>query len=170
MEKYCDSSKLGCARSYSRGRLGRCCTILMTAIVIAACEPHGPTPGQWLRGTVVDPLPQEWAFTDDYQEVFVEVSTPYFIPHSVTIWCVHVDGNLFIAARDPDTKNWPGWINDNRDIRVKIGDKLYDVAAADLSDEATLVSVRLAYEEKYNLPKPADGDVSNVRYWAIDPR
>ncbi len=149
------------------GRFARYFAILMTAIVVVACEPSGRTPGQWLRGNVVEPLPQDWAFTDDYQEVFVEVATPYFVPHSVTIWCAQVDGKLFIGARDPESKNWPGWLDKNPDIRLKIGDKLYDVAAADFSDEETLAAVRSAYAEKYNLLQPADGKVPNVQYWAI---
>jgi hypothetical protein len=154
-------------RSKRVRRFAARCALLVAAIVVAACEPNGPTPGQWLRGNVVESLPQDWAFTDGYQEVFVEVATPYFIPHSVTIWCAQVDGKLFIAARDPESKNWPGWVDSNRDVRLKIADKLYDVAAADLSDEETLAAVRSAYAEKYDLPQPADGEGSNVRYWAI---
>ena len=145
----------------------RCFAILITTIVVAACEPNGPTPGQWLHGDVVEPLPQDWAFTDDFQEVYVEVSTPYFVPHSVTIWCAHVDGNLYIAARDPESKNWPGWLDKNHDIRLKIGDKLYDVAAADFSDKETLTAVKFAYVEKYDLPPPADNKSPKVQYWVI---
>ena len=167
MTQHCDRNSFWWTGSNSVRRLARCFAILMTAIVVAACEPNGPKPGQWLRGNVVEPLPQNWAFTDDYQEVYVEVSTPYFIPHSATIWCAHVDGKLFIGARDPDSKNWPGWMNKNRDIRLKIGDKLYDVTAADFSDDQTLAAVRLAYIEKYNLPPPAEGEVPNVQYWEI---
>ena len=167
MTRHCDRNNSWWTGSKRIDRLASCFVILTMAIFLAACEPNGPTSGQWLRGDVVEPLPQEWAFTDDYQEVFVEVTPPYFIPHSVTIWCAHVDGKLFIGARDPDSKNWPGWMDKNRDIRLKIGDKLYDVTAADFSDEKLLEAVRLAYTEKYNLPPLAEGEVSNVRYWII---
>ena len=170
MTQHCD--RYGSWRSDSNGvrRFVRYFAILITTMILAACEPSGPTPGQWLRGNVVAPLPQDWAFTDDYQEVYVEVSTPYFVPHSVTIWCAQVDGKLFIGARDPESKNWPGWLDDNRDLRLKIGDKLYDAAAADFSDEGTRAAVRTAYTEKYNLPAPAAGEAPDMQYWAIVPR
>lgn len=121
----------------------------------------------WLRGDVVDPPPQDWSFTDAHSEIFVEVSTPYFLPHSVTIWCAQVHGQLFIGARDPDTKNWPDWLDNDRNIRLKIDTHVYPVSAADVSDDDTLLAVRTAYAEKYALDPAVK---RNVRYWAIVPR
>ena len=97
----------------------------------------------------------------------MEVQTPYFIPHSVTIWCAQVDGKLFIGARDPESKNWPGWIDKNSDIRLQIDNDIYSVSASALSNEATLGTLGAAYAEKYSLPPPTDGAPSNMRYWAI---
>lgn len=134
---------------------------------LSGCEPSDRTPGLWLRGELIDPPPQDWSFTDAHKEIFVEVVTPYFLPHSVTIWCAHVDGQLFIGARDPETKNWPGWLDEDRDIRLKIGPRVYPVSAADVTDDDTLQSIRGAYTEKYALDPAV---VRNVRYWAIVPR
>jgi hypothetical protein len=136
-------------------------------LLLSGCEPSDRTPGLWLRGEVVDPPPQDWSFTDAHKEIFVEVSTPYFLPHSVTIWCAHVHGQLFIGARDPETKNWPGWLDKNRDIRLKIGPHVYPISAADLSDDDTLQAIGTAYAEKYDLDPAVKRD---VRYWAIVPR
>ncbi len=150
--------------------MARCATILsiaMAIIVVSACSPRDRTPGQWLRGNVVDTVPQDWTFTDDFKEIYVEVKTPYFIPHSVTIWCAQFDGKLFIGARDPETKNWPGWMNENRDIRLKIGADIYSVAALDLTDEETLADVRSAYTTKYDLPTSTDGKPRKMRYWSV---
>ena len=156
-----DSALISCSR---------CLAIVLTAVLVTSCEPSDRTPGQWLRGTVVEQLPQDWAFTDEYGEIFVQVETPYFVPHAVTIWCAQVNGNLFIGAREPETKNWVGWMEKNRSVRLKIGDKLYDVAAADFSDDATLAEVRSAYAEKYNLTRAVGGKNGNFRYWSIGPR
>ena len=136
-------------------------------VVISACSPNDRTPGQWLRGNVVDTVPQDWTFTDKFKEIYLEVKTPYFIPHSVTSWCGQVDGELFIGARDPETKNWPGWMDKNRDVRLKIGDEIYSVAALDLSDEETLAKVRAAYATKYDLPTATDVKPRRVRYWSV---
>lgn len=135
--------------------------------LLSGCEPSDRMPGLWLRGDVVDPPPQDWSFTESHREIFVEVSTPYFLPHSVTIWCAELHGQLFIGARDPDTKNWPGWLARDRDVRLKIGPRVYPVSAVDVTDEDTLTAIRSAYAEKYDL----DPDVKrDVRYWAIVPR
>lgn len=151
-------------RSVAYGALAGC-----LVVALGACQPSGRTPGQWLRGEVTA-VPEDWAFTDDHQEISIEVSTPYFVPHSVTIWCAHVDGRLYVAAREPESKNWVGWMESNRDVRLKIGDMVYAVATADLTDETTLNQVRFAYAEKYDLPQPEAGKAQNVRYWAIVPR
>lgn len=136
-------------------------------LLLTGCEPGERTPGLWLRGEVVDPPPQDWSFTDAHKEIFVEVSTPYFLSHAVTIWCAQVHGQLFIGARDPETKNWPGWLDQDRSIRLKIGTHVYPVSAADVTDEETLQTIRTAYAEKYDL----DPSVKRaVRYWAIVPR
>ena len=108
-----------------------------------------------------------WTFTDEFKEIYAEVQTPYFIPHSVTIWCAQAEGKLFIGARDPETKNWPGWVDKNHDIRLKIGDNIYSLAASALSDKATLTRVQAAYTQKYDLSAPTDGTPSNMRYWAV---
>jgi hypothetical protein len=141
--------------------------IVAAVVVVSACSPSDRTPGQWLRGNVVDTVPQDWTFTDEFKEIYVEVKTPYFIPHSVTIWCGQVDGKLFIGVRDPETKNWPGWMDKNRDVRLKIGDDIYSVAASDLSDEETLAKVRSAYAKKYDLPTATNDKPRKVRYWSI---
>ena len=139
----------------------------LISLWLVGCSPSDATPGQWLRGDAADTLPQDWAFTDEFKEIFVEVQTPYFIPHSVTIWCAQVDGKLFIGARDPESKNWPGWIDKNSDIRLQIDNDIYSVSASALSDEATPGTLGAAYAEKYSLPPPTDGAPSNMRYWAI---
>jgi len=154
-------------RSSAWRSFGRAAVILLIAVSVSGCEPSDRRPGLWLRGEVVSPLPDDWSFTDAYKEIFVQVHTPYWLPHSVTIWCGQVDGNLYIGARDPDSKKWPGWLEENHNIRLKIGDKLYDVVAMDITSENTLNAVRAAYAAKYDLPRTAAGSVSNTKYWAI---
>ncbi len=141
--------------------------VLLVAIWIGGCSPSDATPGQWLRGNAVDRTPDDWSFTDEFKEIYIEVKTPYFIPHSVTIWCAQVKGKLFIGARDPESKNWPGWVDKNGEVRLKIGENIYAVAASPLSDEAAVAPVRAAYSAKYDLPPPTDDAPSTMRYWAI---
>jgi len=61
-------------------------------------------------------------------------------------------------------------MEENRNIRLKIGDKLYHVTASDTSDDATLAAVHSAYAEKYDLELPFTGKYANFRFWAIAAR
>ncbi len=143
--------------------------IIALAVGLTACEPSDRTPGLWLSGEQTA-FPDDWSFTQDHQEIFVEVSTPYLISHSVTIWCASLEGTLFIGARDPDTKNWPGWVDRNPNVRLKVGDQIFDVAAEPLSDEATIAALRTVYADKYDLPSTFLEGTSTSRYWRIVPR
>ncbi len=144
--------------------------VVLAAVLAAGCEPSDRTPGFWLRGDVAETFPQEWSFTDGHREIFVQVGTPYFVPHSVTIFCAQIDGKLFIAAREPETKKWVAWVENKRRVRLKIGDKLYDVATAEVFDEETLAAIRSAYAEKYDMTIPAGGEGPDFRFWSIVPR
>jgi hypothetical protein len=119
----------------------------------------------WLSGEEVSALPDDWTFTDDHREIAVEVSTPYLISHSVTIWCAQVGGTLYIAAAAPDTKNWPGWVEDDPAVRLKIGDAVYGVRLDQLADDAEIAAVQTAYQHKYELETIGGG--APVRYWRV---
>ena len=155
-------------------RAGTACTrtmLVMTMVTfLAACQPSDRRPGLWLNGDVADDVPTDWSFTDAHPEIYVEVSTPYWLPHSVTIWCGQVGGRLYIGARDADTKNWPGWLERDRDIRLKIGDTVYPVTAEDVTADDELEAVRAAYETKYGLPPGAGGAKRSVTYWRVAAR
>lgn len=169
MNRQIDNKPL--SRSNRRGAaLFSCAAIVLAAVCLAACEPSDRTPGFWLRGDIVEPAPRDWTFTDDHGEIHVQVNTPYLIAHSVTIWCAQVDGKLFIAARNPETKKWVTWLNKDRNIRLKIGGKVYDVAAAPVSDDETLAAVQGAYADKYDLAVPFSGENANFLFWSIVPK
>ena len=144
--------------------------VLLTLVVLAACEPSDSRPGLWLSGDDALGLPSDWRFTDQHREVFLEVQTPYFVPHSVTIWCAQVEGRLYIAARNPKTKNWPGWVEKKPEVRLKIGAMVYAAKAVKVTEETVLAPLRSAYANKYQLEPPADDKGPTMRYWAIQAR
>lgn len=138
---------------------------LLSIVLLLACEPQDDRPGLWLSGSEVATLPEDWAFTDDYREIEVEVATPYLIRHSVTIWCAQVDGRLYVAAASPESKNWPGWVEDDPDVRLKIGAQIYPVRLDRISEAAEIASVAQAYQHKYELQTIGGG--APVRYWRV---
>ena len=140
------------------------------AVALAGCiAPQDSRPGMWLTGTPAPP-PSDWSFTDDHREIALEVRAPYFLPHSVTIWCAALDQHFYVAARAPETKNWPGWVERRPDVRLLIGDEIYEARLALIEDSAQVARVRAAYTAKYALPDPPPEGAPPVRYWLVEPR
>jgi len=143
--------------------------VLVTSVLMSGCEPDGQSPGLWLSGTV-KPFAEDWRFTDSQSEISIEMSSPYLLPHSVTIWCAQLDGNLYIAAGQAATKNWPGWVDNAPDVVLKIGEDLYEARLKSLTDEAEIVTLQAAYAEKYNLGEASTVASTTSRYWSVHAR
>lgn len=143
--------------------------VIVTSVLMSGCEPDGQSPGLWLSGTV-KPFAEDWRFTDDQSEISIEMSSPYLVPHSVTIWCAQLDGNLYIAAGQAATKNWPGWVDDAPDVVLKIGEDLYEARLTSLTDDAEIVRLQAAYAEKYNLDEASTVASTTSRYWSVRAR
>ena len=143
-------------------------TATLTALLLSAgCQPQDQTPGLWLRGDE-RAYPADWAFTNAHREIALEVGTPYLVPHSITIWCAEVDGELYVAAARPDEKNWPGWVDDDPDVRIKVGDELFEARLEPLADAQRILEVRNVQARKYDLAAPSGPTTS--RYWRVTER
>jgi hypothetical protein len=141
---------------------------MLIAVSLTGCfGPEERRPGMRLPGGIA-PTPSDWSFTDDHPLIAIEVRTPYLLPHSVTIVCGSLDGNLYVGARDPETKRWPGWVDDDPEVRLGIGDRVYEGRLEPITDEALIARVRQAMATKYDRP-PASGEVA-IRYWQVVPR
>ena len=144
--------------------------VVVTAALLAGCNPSDRLPGTWLTGEPA-PYPNDWSFTDSIKQIAIQVHTPYLIPHSVTIWCASLDGQLYVGASAPNRKRWPHWVDDNPDVRLGIAGKLYDVRLVAVDDEATRTRLMAAYAEKYALPAGAQNSGKpRSRYWHVEPR
>jgi hypothetical protein len=152
-------------------RKTRLATAIAIATALAGCfGPEERRPGLHLRGEVAETLPSDWAFTNDHKEIAIEVRTPYLLSHSVTIWCAEVEGKLYVGARDPETKRWPGWADRDPHVRLRIGSRIFEVQLAPLEDEERVAQVRRAYAAKYDLPRAPAGEGPPIRYWLVAPR
>jgi len=153
-------------------RRGGLAALVLLAVAIAAAfylQPSDRRPGFALLGEHAEALPADWSFTDAHPEIAVQVATPYLVPHSVTIWCASLDGELYLGARDPESKRWPGWVDANPEVRLGIDGTLYDVRLEPVTEEARLGPLRLAYAAKYQLPPPGP-DSPPIRYWVVRPQ
>ena len=125
-------------------------TLLLLSVLLSACEPSDSRPGLWLSGDV-EAFPSDWSFADDFKLISVQVATPYGLPHSITIWCVQVNGSLYIAARAPESKRWPGWVENDPVIKLKFGDRLFEGRLRRIDDADEISPVSAAYAVKYQL-------------------
>ncbi len=145
------------------------CIATAALLFLVACNPVDRRPGFWLTGDDA-PYPSDWSFTDAHKEIVIEVATPYLIPHSVTIWCGSMNGELYVGARDPDSKNWPGWVDDEPNVRLGIDGNVYEVSLVPLDDPEQLKVLAPYYARKYQLPSQAPAGAPATRYWRVTTR
>lgn len=144
---------------------------LFLALAAGACfNPSERRPGMRLSGELAAELPGDWSFSDAEREIAIEVATPYWLPHSVTIWCAADAGTLYVGARNPDEKRWPGWVEQDPDTRLLIGETIYEVRLARVEDPQEIARIRRAYGAKYELPETPPGEGPPMRYWRVEPR
>ncbi len=144
--------------------------VVLTAVALVACiDPADRRPGLWLSGEVA-PAVDDWSFVNDHREIFVEVSTPYGVRHSVTVVCASLDGVLYMGARDPSTKRWVGYVARNPDVRLEIGDRLYLARMTLLEDPADVALARRAYARKYDRPETPPADAPPIQYYRVSAR
>ena len=124
--------------------------LALISLLLSGCEPSDSRPGFWLSGEA-EAFPSDWKFADGFKQIALQVATPYGLPHSITIWCVQVDGTLYIAARAPQSKRWPSWVEDDPAVLLKFGDRLFEGRLQKLKDTGGIKAVSNAYTIKYQL-------------------
>ncbi len=133
----------------------RISAIGLLLLFAAGCEPKERRPGLWLSGEVVQ-APDDWSFVADYPEIFVETHPWYGIPFSVTTVIGTRNGKLYVPSiydgekAFPGNKYWNSVIADNPDVRLKIGDRLYEMRATWVRDLAEYREGALALADKYD--------------------
>lgn len=149
-------------------RFGAAACVLVA--LLGCFGPEDRRPGMRLPGDRLAATPSDWGFTNDHKEIAIEVQTPYLLPHSVTIWCAEVDGALYVGARNPESKHWPGWVDRNPEVRLGIGSDVFEVRLVPLDDPARIDRVRRAYAAKYALPEAPAEAGPPIRYWRVEAR
>ena len=140
-----------------------CLVLLLIVLSITGFEPRERTPGLWLKGNLVTTPVTDWSFTDQVSQVEVQTRSRFLIPHSVTTYCVSLNGQLYLDSFYPPGVEYPhgrSW-NENvaRDphVRVKIGNNLYDVTLVHDTDPADKAAVLQLVPKKYpqlKIPPP----------------
>ncbi|MCH7742178.1 MAG: hypothetical protein IIB71_05895 [Proteobacteria bacterium] len=135
--------------------------IILAILILAACEPQDRTPGTWLSGELVTTGVDDWSFTNEYSEVFVETHPWYGIPFSVTVVMATADGKIYVPsiytepADFPGSKYWNGVIARNPEVLLKIGDKRYPRRARLVTDPTEFEMAFEALARKYEFWRKA---------------
>jgi hypothetical protein len=140
--------------------------LLALSLLALACGPLGPLPGGALSGTPSQP-PQDWSRAAD--EDTVQLETRPSDPYSVNVWGVGLETGFYVASGKGEDANWAKHIQADPNVRLQIGDTIYELRAGRVTDEAELESFRKALEAKYDFEvSPEQRD----RAWIfrLDPR
>lgn len=154
--------------------------LAVAVLALSACEPKDRRPGLWLSGEVVTAPVTDWSFTNDHDEIFVETQTWYRVPHSVTTTVVTSGGTLYAPSlyydggEFPTERYWNRNIARDPNVRLKIGDKIYERRAALVTDPAERTRVLAAFAAKYDrwrdLLKDGDPVKPKIILLRMDPR
>ena len=119
---------------------------IVALLFFTACMPRGDTPGLRIGGTAAA-VPADFSFSSEHEEILL-AARGAVLPRVVTIWCVAQGERLYVWG-DPGS----GWTrrvaNRPEDVRVRIGDSVFELRAAEVTEPAELQWVVSAYAEKY---------------------
>jgi hypothetical protein len=139
----------------------------MASLTLAcSIEPSDERPGFGLAGEVHQQVVEDWSFTEDAKEIFIETVTSYWIPHSVTVWCVTVGNELYVAADHADKKSWVANVERDSNVRLKIKDRVYEQRLVPVADPTTIASIDSGFVRKYEYEEGADEEMT-VGYWQV---
>jgi hypothetical protein len=143
---------------------------MIVALLAAGCiDPQDRRPGLWLRGTETSEAISDWTFTDAHPEIAIEVRTPYGLRHSVTIVCAQRDGQLYVGARNPATKRWVSYVQNDPAVRLGMDGTIYPVRLEPLASSEEREAVVRAYAEKYQRPLLPPEERPEILYFRVVP-
>jgi hypothetical protein len=142
-------------------------TFTIALTVACSIDPSDERPGLGLSGEVHQQAVEDWSFTADVEEIFIETVTSYWIPHSVTAWCVVVGDELYVSADDADTKSWVANVARNPNVRLKIGGEVYEQKLVPVTDAATMSAIDRGFARKHEYEEEEADEDMTVGYWRV---
>ncbi len=122
-------------------------------------------PGGALKGTPAA-TPADWSSVADVKTIQVEFRPAD--PYSHNIWGVGLGPDLYIATSAKGTR-WTPFIAEDPNVRVRVGDELFDLMAVPVTDDAERTRVAEAYSLKYDI-KADDNWVTAGLIYRLDRR
>ena len=125
--------------------------VVASAACLLSCTPRDERPGTRLSGVAAGKDVDDWTFTDDVDEIFIQTRTWYGIPHATTIWCVALGGELHIGSYGDGRKYWEKNVARNAEARVSIDGVIYDVRIDPVAAPDLVAALDEALNRKYDM-------------------
>ena len=152
---------------------------LLVVLATGCMDPEDRRPGLRLSAEVVEEPIDDWSFSDEVQEIYLETQTWYGVPHSVTTVCAGLGEKLYVPTIYFEGGEWPDkfWnsnVESDPRVRLEIGDKIYEREAVVLEDPAEIQVALRALAAKYPfwrdlLSKP-ESERPDMALLRMDPR
>lgn len=131
--------------------------LLLTPTLLAA-KPCGLIPGGSLNGTATSP-PADWRGLESGTACSLELRPEN--PHSVNVNCEVHDGKLYVHSFFGARKRWTAMAEDDARVRVRIDERVYELRAVRVEDEA----------ERRSVLSPDGGEPTESTWlYRLDPR
>jgi hypothetical protein len=157
-------------RITAEGRWIQLLALLTIAVWSVGCQPKDVMPGMWIRGDLVEAPPEDWTFTHEIEEIFIETRAWYGLPHSTTIWCAERSENLYIGSYGDKKKTWEKNVARNPEARLAIAGKIYEVTVTPVTDRVLIDALHATYTQKYDMAEVFGDDLPEWWYYRIEPR
>jgi hypothetical protein len=139
--------------------------LLLAAPITACGGPFLLLPGGALEGERAA-TPDGWSFTDAVKTVQLE--TLPTDPYSVNIWVIALGEHLYVHA-GASRSTWVVNLEADPDVRVRVADSIYELAASRVEDQAEFDRFSDAYERKYG-SRPRNESVAEAYLFRLGPR
>ena len=140
-------------------------SLLLTAPIAGCGRPFLLLPGGALEGETVV-VPPSWSFTDAVSTVQLE--TRPADPYSVNIWATAVGDSLYVHA-GASRSTWVEHIEADPNVRLRVDDSIYELAAARVVAQEEFDRFSDAYEKKYDR-RPRNENAAEVYLFRLRPR
>ena len=145
-------------------------TTILCGLLVLSVGCGGPLvmiPGGELSGTV-ETVPSDWTFSDDFEDVQLE--TRPGDPYSVNIWGVADGERFYIASGRGLESTWAQHIEADPNVRLRIGEQLYEVRAVRTDDPPDRVRFLAAGKEKYDGFEPDEEQAADSVLYFLESR
>ena len=124
---------------------------------IFGCSENIPFPSGQLQGNLTHTL-HDW--TEVAEARVVELETNPSDPYSVKLWVIGFNERVYVHAR-ANLARWVENILANPDVRLLIGERLFELVVAIVTDQSELDDFAQHYESKYSA-KPRNENVKEA--------